>query len=128
MQARRTPCPQLPWRCGTAPCIESSSPALACGAAHRALPQETVAYAAPRGWSLAITDVSMGSDGPQLSGFRALADPITGRLAAIDCRMALDSGSMRAVVRGSGPIGAFTATVSGIRMEGAWGKRAHACA
>ena len=60
----------------------------------------------------------MGSDGPRLSGWQALADPATGRLAAVDCRLDLDSESLRVVVRGASPIAAFSATVSGIRMSG----------
>ncbi|GBF90558.1 hypothetical protein Rsub_03129 [Raphidocelis subcapitata] len=80
--------------------------------------QETISNAAPRGWSLAIADVSLGTEGPQLSDFQAYADSETGRLTAIDCRMAFNSDTLRVVVRGSSPIAAFTATVSGIRMTG----------
>lgn len=84
-----------------------------------ALWQETVADAAPRGWTLEIADVSLGLQGPRLSEWRAYADAATGRLTAVDCRMELDSDTLRVVVRGASPIAAFTATVSGIRMSGA---------
>ncbi|KIY97382.1 hypothetical protein MNEG_10578, partial [Monoraphidium neglectum] len=80
--------------------------------------QDAIANAAPRGWTLAISDVSLGTDAVQLSDFQAYGDPATGRLTAVDCRMVLNSDTMKVVVRGSSPIAAFTATVSGIRMAG----------
>ena len=92
---------------------------------HKAIPshmlrphQDAIANAAPRGWTLAIADVSMGADPSRLSDFQAYGDPATGRLAALDCKLALNSDTMKVVVRGTSPIAAFTATVSGIRMSG----------
>jgi hypothetical protein len=81
-------------------------------------PQETVANAVPRGWTLNITDVSLGTEGAQLSEFQAYADPATGGLTAVDCNMAFNSDTLRVIVRGATPLAAFTATVSGIRMTG----------
>lgn len=60
----------------------------------------------------------MGSDACSLSEFQAYGDPTSGRLTAIDCKLSLNSDTMKVVVRGSSPIAAFTATVSGIRMAG----------
>jgi hypothetical protein len=40
------------------------------------------------------------------------------RLAAIDCDMAFSSDSVRMVVQGRGPLGKFTATVSGLSITG----------
>lgn len=57
--------------------------------------QDAIANAAPRGWTLAISDVSLGTDAVQLSDFQAYGDPATGRLTAVDCRMVLNSDTMK---------------------------------
>jgi len=80
--------------------------------------QDTVAAAAPRGWELEITDVSIGSVAPELSGFQALADPDTGAVVAVDCQMSLASKSVKFAVVGRGPLGSFTAKVSAVSLEG----------
>lgn len=41
-----------------------------------------------------------------------------GRVSAIECDMEQESNSMKVVVHGSGPLGKFTATVSGVRVRG----------
>jgi hypothetical protein len=86
--------------------------------------QDTVAAAAPRGWELEITDVSIGSVAPELSGFQALADPDTGAVVAVDCQMSLASKSVKFAVVGRGPLGSFTAKVSAVSLEGEQAGRA----
>ncbi len=49
---------------------------------------------------------------------QVLSDPSTGRITALHADMAFDSDSLRAVVRGSGPVGSFTASIAGISMRG----------
>ncbi|KAI8466970.1 MAG: hypothetical protein J3K34DRAFT_524124 [Monoraphidium minutum] len=61
---------------------------------------------------------SLGTEGCALSDFQARGDPGSGRLSAVDCKLALNSDSFKVVVRGASPIAAFTATVSGIRVAG----------
>lgn len=65
-----------------------------------------------------IADVSIGTTAPELSGFQAFADPASGAVKALDCSMAFDSDSVRLVVVGRGPLGAFTARMSGVHMKG----------
>ena len=55
---------------------------------------------------------------PSLAGFQAFADPDSGAVTAVDADMAFNSSSVRLVVVGRGPLGAFTAKVSAVQMEG----------
>eukprot|EP00882_Tetradesmus_deserticola_P021705 GHRQ01023502.1.p1 GENE.GHRQ01023502.1~~GHRQ01023502.1.p1 ORF type:complete len:315 (+),score=115.53 GHRQ01023502.1:333-1277(+) len=80
--------------------------------------QDTVAAAAPRGWEVEIADVSIGSIAPELTGFQAFADPASGEVTALECAMTFDSDSVRLVVVGRGPLGAFTARVSAVELKG----------
>jgi hypothetical protein len=80
--------------------------------------QDTVAAAAPRGWEVEIADVSIGSIAPELSSFQAFADPASGDVTALECAMAFDSDSVRLVVVGKGPLGAFTARLSAVELKG----------
>lgn len=50
---------------------------------------------------------------------QAFNDTATGRLSELRVNLSLDSPSMRVMVRGSGPIGQFVATVTNITMSGA---------
>lgn len=52
------------------------------------------------------------------AGFQAFADPDTGAVTAVDADMSFNSSSVRLVVVGRGPLGAFTAKVSAVQMEG----------
>lgn len=52
---------------------------------------------------------------------QVLADPSSGRVRALHCDMAFASTSLRAVVRGRGPVGSFTVTICGINMTGGVG-------
>ncbi|KXZ44634.1 hypothetical protein GPECTOR_64g128 [Gonium pectorale] len=74
--------------------------------------------AAPPGWELELVHLSMGRQAPSMGNYQVLADAATGRVTALDCEVEMDSPSVRAVVRGSGPVGRFTATVAGVRMKG----------
>lgn len=55
---------------------------------------------------------------PPPPGFQAFADPDSGVVTAVDADMSFNSSSVRLVVVGRGPLGAFTATVSAVQMEG----------
>lgn len=54
---------------------------------------------------------------PSLQAFN---DPATGRLCALECDMQLDSPSWRIVVKGSGPLGTFSAHINGLTVKGTW--------
>jgi hypothetical protein len=100
------------------PVITIPLPARVCCSA--AALQDTVAAAAPRGWEVEIADVSIGSIAPELSNLQAFADPASGDVTALECAMAFDSDSVRLVVVGKGPLGAFTARVSAVELKGGY--------
>ena len=50
---------------------------------------------------------------------QAYNDVARGKLSALECDMELISGTMRVTVRGTGPLGQFTATVSNFSVKGA---------
>lgn len=52
------------------------------------------------------------------AGFQAFADPDTGAVTAVDADISFNSNSVRLVVVGRGPLGAFTAKVSAVQMDG----------
>ncbi|GFR40402.1 hypothetical protein Agub_g954, partial [Astrephomene gubernaculifera] len=79
---------------------------------------DKVRRAAPPGWELELAEMNMGRQGPQMSNYQVLADPSSGRVTAVDCDMRMESNTLRAVVVGSGPVGRFTATISGVTMQG----------
>ncbi|GIL93084.1 hypothetical protein Vretifemale_20508 [Volvox reticuliferus] len=79
---------------------------------------DKVRRAAPAGLELQLEEMSLGKEAPQMSNFQVLADPLSGRVTAINCDMTFDSSSMRVVVSGSGPLGRFIATMTGISMRG----------
>lgn len=59
---------------------------------------------------------------------QAFNDPSTGHLSAINCDMLLDSPSWRIIVKGSGPLGTFSANINGLTVKGEeGGGRAAAC-
>ncbi|KAF5835353.1 hypothetical protein DUNSADRAFT_7519 [Dunaliella salina] len=80
--------------------------------------QEKARLAAPKGWTIELTDFSLGVHSPYMSNFQVFNDAVTGRMQAMECDMDMTSSSMRVVVRGSGPLGDFRATVSGMSMKG----------
>ena len=52
------------------------------------------------------------------AGFQAFADPDTGAVTAVDADISFNSNSVVLVVVGRGPLGAFTARVSAVQLEG----------
>ena len=48
-------------------------------------------------------------------------DVSSGSMTALECDMEMVSGSMRVAVRGAGPLGKFTATVSNFSVKGRGG-------
>ena len=78
--------------------------------------QHKITLAAPRGWEVELVELSMGAQPPVLGGFQAFSNQASGQLAAIDAELVMDSSSMRVVVRGTGPVGQFTASVSGVQV------------
>jgi hypothetical protein len=80
--------------------------------------QDTVSAAAPRGWEVEIADVNIGTFAPELSNFQAFADLASNEITALECAMAFESDSVRLVVVGRGPLGAFTARVSAVELKG----------
>lgn len=76
------------------------------------------------GWDLELVDFSLGTQAPSMSNWQAFNDTSAGRLTEVHSDMTLDSSSMRMVVRGTGPIGQFIATVNNISMTGGWVRQA----
>ena len=77
--------------------------------------QGKVQNAAPPGWNLELVSMSLGKDGPKLSNWQCFSSP-EGTLAAIECKMEFISDSVKVVVKGSGPLGPFQATVSSLSV------------
>ncbi|GFH17588.1 uncharacterized protein HaLaN_14251, partial [Haematococcus lacustris] len=80
--------------------------------------QEKVRRGAPSGWELAIQEMELGQQSPRLSNFQVYNSVTNGRMNALECDMRMESTSMHVVVAGSGPLGKFRATVSGITVSG----------
>ena len=79
--------------------------------------QDKVQNAAPPGWTLELVSMSLGKAGPTLSNWQCFSSA-EGRLVASECQMELISDSVRVIVRGTGPLGAFQATVSSLSVSG----------
>lgn len=79
--------------------------------------QAKVQNAAPPGWSLELVSMSLGKEGPKLSNWQCFSSP-DGRLLAVECKMEFISDTVKVVVKGSGPLGAFGATVSSLSVSG----------
>ncbi len=89
--------------------------------------QDNLSAAAPKGWDVEIGDLSLGTTAPRLSSFQAFGQQPSGALAAVDCRLAWDTDSVRIVVRGKGPLGKFVVRVSALQLEGEWGRICGLC-
>ncbi|KAG1680787.1 hypothetical protein FOA52_008120 [Chlamydomonas sp. UWO 241] len=80
--------------------------------------QDKISSAAPRGWSIELVDLSLGDESPKLSNVRVFNNVRWGGMQAIEMDLELTSASMRVVVKGSGPLGQFTGTISGFSVKG----------
>ncbi|GAX84227.1 hypothetical protein CEUSTIGMA_g11650.t1 [Chlamydomonas eustigma] len=80
--------------------------------------QAKVASTAPSGWTMELVDMSLGVEAPTMTNYRVYNDVSSNRMASMEYDMEMISSSMRVAVRGSGPLGQFTATVSDFSVKG----------
>ncbi|GMH33120.1 hypothetical protein BSKO_00954 [Bryopsis sp. KO-2023] len=80
--------------------------------------QEKIAALFPDKWEGQISDFDLGESAPTISDVQVLNDSVTGKLRAIDMKVAFDTGTFSTIIVGSGPLGKFTVSISSIRMTG----------
>eukprot|EP00798_Chlamydomonas_sp_ICE-L_P015380 gene15380-21466_t len=79
--------------------------------------QEKVSSASPSGWTLELAGMTLGSNTPQLSNVQAFNNTSTGALNYLNCDMSFVSDTMQVSIKGIGPVGEVTATMSNLSVQ-----------